>query len=128
MGALARAAAEAGRLARGVAEGAARELSGALGKDQLRWPKGLLGVGPVIPGPYKQPEQGFTWHDGYMASCECGCVGGGSRAMASGPTKDQQQTALECWPRQPLGLPSPGEGSVAADACFLTTAVGCLEI
>lgn len=70
IGALARAGVEAAKLVRRSAEDAASELSGALGADQLKIPAGLLGRGPIIPGPYKQPGQGITWQDGYMASCE----------------------------------------------------------
>ncbi len=71
IGALARASVEAAKLVRRSAEEAASELSGALGADQLKIPAGLLGRGPIIPGPYKQPGQGIAWQDGYMASCEC---------------------------------------------------------
>ena len=70
-GALSRAAIEAGRLARGLADEAAKAASGALGKDEFQWasPSRLL-AGPIIPVPYKAPGQGLSWHDGYMASCE----------------------------------------------------------
>lgn len=71
IGALARAGVEAAKLVRRSAEEAASELSGALGADQLKIPAGLLGRGPIIPGPYKRPDQGIAWQDGYMASCEC---------------------------------------------------------
>ena len=67
-GALSRAAVEAARLARRTAESAAKELSGALGRDQMEWPSFGLG-GPIIPKPYKAPGQGLTWHEPYMASC-----------------------------------------------------------
>ncbi|KAL4451698.1 hypothetical protein ABPG75_007360 [Micractinium tetrahymenae] len=69
IGALARAGVEAAKLVRKSAEEAAAELSGALGADQIKLPAGLLGRGPMIPGPYKRPGQGITWQDGYMASC-----------------------------------------------------------
>lgn len=69
-GALSRVAVEASKVVRQRAEQAAEELSGALGKDRLRWPAGLMGQGPIIPGPYKAEGRSLTWMDGYMASCE----------------------------------------------------------
>lgn len=78
VGALTGLAAETARLVRHCAEEAVREMSGALGADELRWPRGLLDrTGPVIPKPYKQPGQGASWHDAYMASCEVGGAGRG---------------------------------------------------
>ncbi|PSC69569.1 rhomboid mitochondrial [Micractinium conductrix] len=75
VGALTGLAAETARLVRHCAEEAVREMSGALGADELRWPRGLLDrTGPVIPKPYKQPGQGASWHDAYMASCAVSVV------------------------------------------------------
>ncbi len=72
-GALGRAASEAGKAARDMAERAAAVARDQLpelqiGREQLRFPSGLL-AGPTVPQPYKA-EGTLTWHDGYMASCE----------------------------------------------------------
>lgn len=68
---LSRLAGEAGRAARQAAERGADLASGSLGKDQfMKWPSNLL-TGSIIPEPYRRPGQRLTWHDGYMATCEC---------------------------------------------------------
>lgn len=72
-GALGRAASEAAKAARDVAERAAAVARDQLpelqiGREQLRLPTSLL-AGPTVPQPYK-PEGTLSWHDGYMASCE----------------------------------------------------------
>lgn len=84
-GALGRAASEAGKAARDMAERAAAVARDQLpelqiGREQLRFPSGLL-AGPTVPQPYKA-EGTLTWHDGYMASCKrCSA---GSRAVWGG--------------------------------------------
>lgn len=69
LGALGRLAAEAGRAVRAAADTASKELSGALGRDQFRWPANLSLAGPTLPAPYKAAGQALSWQDGYMATC-----------------------------------------------------------
>lgn len=68
-GALSRVATEAARTVRAAAESASRELSGALGKDQLKWPAGLSLAGPTVPQPYKPAGQTLSWQVGGWQTC-----------------------------------------------------------
>lgn len=105
-GALGRAASEAAKAGKELAGRAAAVARDQLpelqiGREQLRFPSGLL-TGPIVPQPYKA-EGTLTWHDGYMASCECpvACVVGSERGLRAQGTSPAAGHMLQAFVVQP---------------------------